>query len=136
MTTPQRTPEPERPIAIAPYEGTVTVRFDGVTVADSDRALALREADYPIVYYVPREDVDLDSLQPTEHRTVCPFKGEASHYTVLGDGERAENAAWSYENPLPDVAAIGRHLAFYPDKVEIVAEPGRGEAPVNREARG
>ena len=134
MTTPQRTPEPERPIAIAPYEGTVTVRFDGVTVADSDRALALREADNPIVYYVPREDVDLESLQPTEHRTVSPFKGEASHYTVLGEEARAENAAWSYENPLPDVAAIARHLAFDGGKVEVTAEPREGEAPVNREA--
>ena len=134
MTTPQRTPEPERPIAIAPYEGTVTVRFGGVTLADSDRVLALREADRPIVYYVPREDIDLESLQPTEHRTICPFKGEASYYTVLGEDSRVENAAWSYENPLPDVAAIGRHLAFYGDKVEITAEPRPGEAPVNREA--
>ena len=134
MTSPVRTPGPEYPVAVAPYEGRVTVRFDGVTIADTDQALAVREADYALVYYVPREDVDLDVLQPTEHRTICPFKGEASHYTVLGEDARTENAAWSYENPLPDVAAIARHLAFDGGKVEVTAEPREGEAPVNREA--
>ena len=102
-------------IAISPAPGRVVVRWRGQTVVDTTRALELREGSYPPVLYVPREDADMKFLTPTPRHTTCPWKGEASYFSL---GEDA-NAVWSYETPKADVAAIAGHLAFYPDKVEI-----------------
>jgi uncharacterized protein (DUF427 family) len=71
------------------------------------------------VYYVPRHDADMSRFARTEHHTSCPYKGEASYFTLVGDGRYAENAVWTYEAPFPAVGEIKEHLAFYPDKVEI-----------------
>ena len=112
-------PGPDHPISIAPNPRRVTVRFGGRVVADTRRALTLREASYAPVHYIPREDADMTVFQRTSHRTHCPFKSDAAYYTLKVDGRVAENAAWTYEDPYPGVAAIRNHLAFYPDKVEI-----------------
>ena len=119
-------PGPDHPITVAFNPKRVEIVYNGHTLADSRRALALRESTYPVVQYIPREDVDMAYMTRTEHHTHCPYKGEASYYTILMDGQFAENAVWSYEDPYPAMAEIKDHLAFYPNKVEIreLDEPG------------
>jgi uncharacterized protein (DUF427 family) len=112
----------DHPIRIEPNPGRVRVRLNGRTVVDTTRALTLFEASYPGVHYVPRDDADMALLTRTAHKTHCPYKGDAAYYTVTADGRSAENAVWTYEQPLPGVAAIAGYLAFYPNKVEIIAE--------------
>jgi uncharacterized protein (DUF427 family) len=81
--------------------------------------VALKEAGYKSVFYFPREDVAMAFLTRTDHHTTCPYKGEASYFTIVRDGQIVENAVWSYEDPYPAVAAIRERLAFYPNLVEI-----------------
>jgi uncharacterized protein (DUF427 family) len=97
------------------------VTFDGAVVADTSAAIRLDEGDYPAVYYVPRNDVKMESLTRTTHRTHCPFKGDASYFTLESRGRSAENAVWSYETPYDEVAVIKEFLAFYPEKVDSIA---------------
>ena len=106
-------------IAVTPHPGRVRVLFAGRTVVDTTRALALAEGSMRPVLYVPREDADMAAFAPTPRHTHCPFKGEASYFTLRAEGREAQNAVWSYEAPLPGVSAIAGHLAFYPDQVEI-----------------
>lgn len=112
----------DHPITIEAAPHRVRVIFAGRVVADSGRALLLREAAYPPVFYVPRRDADMALLMRTDRRTRCPYKGEASYYSIRAAGGSSENAAWSYEQPLSDVAEIAGHLAFYPDRVERIDE--------------
>ena len=91
-------------------------------VADTTRALTLREASLPPVQYVPREDADLALLARTDHTSHCPYKGDAAYFSVRADGRTAENAVWTYEQPYPAVSAIAGHLAFYPDRVDAIEE--------------
>ena len=112
-------PGADHPITVAFNPKRVEVVYNGHTIADSRRALTLQESTYPAVQYIPREDVDMAYMSRTEHHTFCPYKGEASYYTLLMDGAFAENAVWSYEDPYPAMAEIKDHLAFYPNKVEI-----------------
>lgn len=121
-----KVPGPDHPITVEPNPNRVVVRHGGRTVADTRRALTLKEASYPPVQYVPREDADMALLERTGRSTRCPYKGDAAYYTVkAADGGRgaAENAVWTYEEPFPTVAAIKGHLAFYPDRVEVTEEP-------------
>jgi uncharacterized protein (DUF427 family) len=113
-------PGPDHPITISPEAQRVRIEFGGRTVADTTRALTLKEASYPAVYYVPRADADMSLLTRTAHSTHCPYKGDASYFTISGDGRAAENAVWSYETPFPAVAEIKDHLAFYPNKVDVI----------------
>jgi uncharacterized protein (DUF427 family) len=107
------------PIDVEPAGGVVRVRYAGREIAASERALVLREARHRPVVYVPLEDVDAAVLEPSDHATYCPFKGEASYYS-LRDGDRvAEDAVWTYREPYDAVAAIAGHVAFYPQHVEI-----------------
>jgi uncharacterized protein (DUF427 family) len=108
---------PEHEVTVAPFAGRVVVRAGGETIVDTREALALREASYPPVYYVPRKDARMERLKKTEHRSYCPFKGDASYFTIEGG---AENAAWSYETPFDEVAAIREALAFYPKRVDAI----------------
>jgi uncharacterized protein (DUF427 family) len=113
-----REPGPAHPITIAPAGKRVTVRAGGKLIVDTQNALALREANYPPVYYLPRDDADRSVLTRTAHSTHCPYKGDASYYSVPGD--KGANAIWTYEDPCPSVAAIKDHLAFYPDRVDSI----------------
>lgn len=122
-----RQPGPDHPISVAASPARVVVRLGGRVVADSTRALELREASYAPVQYIPREDVAMDLLARTAHTTHCPFKGDAAYYTIAIDGSVAENAVWTYEAPFPAVAPIAGHLAFYAGKVdaiEVTPPPG------------
>lgn len=113
-------PGPEHPITLAPTAGRVVVRAGGRVIADSRNALTLAEASYPPVQYIPRADVDMALLSATDHATHCPYKGDASYFSIPAGGARAVNAVWSYAAPYPAVAAIAGHLAFYPDRVEAI----------------
>jgi len=109
---------PDHPITITAAPDRVRVTFAGRVVADSVRALLLAEAAHAPVAYIPRGDVDLTLLERSEHKTRCPYKGEASYYSIRADGRAAPNAVWSYEQPLEDVVAIAGHMAFYPNRVD------------------
>ena len=100
----------------------VQVTFNGTVIADTRRALVLREGPLPPAQYIPREDVTMDFLRPTTHSTHCPFKGDASYFNVSVDGKTAENAVWTYEAPLSSVADIKKYVAFYPDKMDAIQE--------------
>lgn len=120
---PVRIPGPDHPITVQPSGGRVVVRAGDRVVADTRNALTLREASYPPVFYIPREDADMAALRRTEHHTYCPYKGEASYFSLPGNEEGAVNAIWSYEAPHDPVAPIRDHLAFYPDRVRIEHTP-------------
>jgi uncharacterized protein (DUF427 family) len=115
-------PGPDHPITIARNAKRVRVSFAGKVVADSARALTLQEASYPPVNYIPRADVDMAALTPTAHASHCPYKGDASYFTISVNGKTADNAVWSYEQPYPAMAAIKDHVAFYPNRVDKIEE--------------
>jgi uncharacterized protein (DUF427 family) len=115
-------PGPEHPITISRNGGRVRVRFAGRTIAETTRALTLKEAHYPPVHYIPRADADMSALTRAAHHTHCPYKGHASYFTIIADGRTAENAVWSYEQPFPAVAEIKECLAFYPNRVDAIEE--------------
>jgi uncharacterized protein (DUF427 family) len=117
-----RLPGPDHPISIERNPARVVVSAVGRVVADTRNALTLREADYPPAQYIPREDVDLSLLKRTDYATYCPYKGECSYYSVPAGGKKSVNAVWTYENPYPAVAQIKGHVAFYPDRVDEIAE--------------
>lgn len=113
-------PSARHAITIEPTGRHVTVRVDGEVVAETDRALTLQESTYDAVQYIPLADVNRDLLRPTDTATYCPFKGEASYYSVAtSGGETVDDAIWTYPEPYDAVAAIAGHVAFYPDKAEI-----------------
>lgn len=115
---PIKIPGPDHPITITPFDGKVVVRVGGKVIVETTKALQLKEASYPPVLYVPRADADMAVLERSEHETYCPYKGDASYYS-LPSGDAGKNGVWTYETPYADVAEIKDHLAFYPDKVEI-----------------
>src|SRR5216683_4339415 len=119
---PIRIPGPDHPISMQHNPARVVVSVAGRVVADTHDALTLREADYPAVQYIPREDVDLTQLERTDHATYCPYKGECSYYSVPAGGKKSVNAVWTYEDPYPAVAQIKGRVAFYPDRVDEIAE--------------
>lgn len=115
-------PGPDHPITITPNPQHVRVIFNGRIVADTRRALTLREASYPPVHYIPREDIEMAVLERTTHATHCPYKGDASYFSLKVDGRVSENAIWSYEEPYAAVGSIKEHLAFYPNRVDRIEE--------------
>ena len=119
-------PGPDHPITVTPSPDRITVQAAGRTVADSSRALILKEASYPAVRYIPREDVDMTLLRPSDHATYCPYKGDCTYFSIPSAGERGTDAVWSYPEPYAAVAAIKDHLAFYPDRVEQKVEAPAG----------
>ncbi len=122
MTKPVKVPGPDHPITIAPHPARVVVTAGGRVVADTRDALALREASYPPVLYLPRDDVDLTQLERSDHVTYCPYKGDAAYYGIPAAGERGRDAVWTYEAPYDAVSPIKDRLAFYPDRVDAIDE--------------
>ncbi len=115
-------PGPDHPITITKNPKRVVVTLGGKTVADTKGALILKEASYPAVQYIPREDADMALLSRTDHSTYCPYKGDASYYSIPSGGERSKNAVWSYEHTHDAMAQIKDYLAFYPDRVDSIIE--------------
>ncbi len=113
---------PHHPISVQRNPARVVVSVAGRMVADTRKALTFCEAAYPPVQYIPAEDVDFSQLERTDHVTYCPYKGDCNYYSVTAGGNKSVNAVWSYEDPFPAVAQIRGHVAFYPDRVDEIAE--------------
>jgi len=113
-------PGPEHPISIEANPSRVVVAVGGKVIADTGDALTLREASYPAVQYIPRRDVDMAALVRSAHTTFCPYKGEASYYSIPAGGDRSVNAVWTYESPFDAVKQIAEYVAFYPDRVDRI----------------
>lgn len=121
---PIRTPGPDHPITVTPQGGRVVIREGSRVVADSTAALTLQESTYPAVQYVPLADVDATLLEPSDHTTYCPYKGDAGYFSLrLADGSVAQDAVWTYRTPYDAVAEIEGLVAFYPDVVDVEVTP-------------
>jgi uncharacterized protein (DUF427 family) len=112
-------PDPNHPITVTRAPTRVQVLFAGHLLADSGDVLVLKEADYDPVYYFPRKDIEMAVLQHSDHRTHCPYKGDASYFTIMRDATIVENVAWSYVSPLSGRSDIAGRIAFYPQHVEF-----------------
>ena len=118
-------PTVEHPITINPTGARVVVRVNGDVVADTHDALQLQESTYPAVQYIPLKDVVQDRLARTDTSTYCPYKGDASYFSVTTTaGTTVDDVIWTYDEPYPAVAAIAGHVAFYPDKADVSVERG------------
>ena len=123
-------PGPDHPISIQRNPARVVASVAGRVIADTRNALTLSESDYSPVQYIPREDVDFSQLERTNHASYCPYKGDCSYYSVPAGGEKSVNAVWTYEDPYPAVAQVKGHVAFYPDRVDEIAQ----QLPTTRES--
>ena len=112
-------PGPDHPIVVTKNPKRVTVSVNGKMIASTTGALSLKEASYPAVQYIPRADANMAMLERTDHSTYCPYKGDASYFSIPLAGERGVNAVWSYEHPHDAMREIKDYLAFYPDRVTI-----------------
>lgn len=113
---------PAKQITVVQHPGTVTVSAGGVVVARSNAARVLTESPYKPAFYIPFSDIDFSRLEKTSHATHCPYKGDASYWSVVPAGEKGVNAMWAYETPFDEMAEIKDHGAFYPDRVTIEAD--------------
>jgi uncharacterized protein (DUF427 family) len=113
-------PGPDHPITIEANPSRVVVTVGGKVIADTSDALTLREASYAPVQYIPRRDVDMSALARSEHTTYCPYKGDASYYSIPAGGDRSLNAVWTYETPFEAMTQIKDYVAFYPDRVDEI----------------
>jgi uncharacterized protein (DUF427 family) len=116
---------PDHRVDLLPERRRVKVTFGGVTIADSNSALRVEETGHAPVHYLPEKDMRLDLMRPTEHHTRCPYKGEASYWTIevpAGDGaeQRSENAVWAYPSPYDEVSRLAGYYAFYTSRVDSV----------------
>ena len=109
-------------VTTRPSSAHVEVRVGGELVASTDRALELDETGLPTRYYLPRSDVRMELLNRTELHTTCPFKGEASYWSIEVGGVRHDDVVWSYETPIHGVAEIAGYLSFYPNRVEVTVD--------------
>ena len=100
------------------------VEFGGALVADSRNALRVEETGHQPVHYIPAKEIRLDLLHATEHHTSCPYKGEASYWTIEAPGtagpKRSENAVWAYPTPYDEVQGLTGHYAFYTSRVDLI----------------
>jgi len=120
---------PDYRVDMLPRRNRVVVRTDADVIAETLHPILVDEQDHGLVVYVPREDVQMDRLEPTDTVTYCPFKGQAAHWRLTGtDGP---DIAWSYEEPFPEVARIEGYVAFYQDRVhvELGQAPRRADRP-------
>ena len=113
---------PDYAVDIVPAAGRFIARVDDEIVADSERALEVRESFHETVIYFPPEDVRAEYLAASDHRTRCPFKGDASYRSLHLGERRLDNAVWVYESPMAEVAALAGHFAFYRDRVDVTRE--------------
>ena len=95
----------------------VNVEFNGVTIAESSKAILFREGSMAPVYYFPRDDVRMDLMRRSRHKTHCPFKGDASYWNLSVGEKSLQNVVWSYENPIEEVVSIKNFVAFYMDQL-------------------
>ena len=107
-----------RPPRVEPTAKRIRVIFNGVTIADSTRALRVLETSHPPAYYIPQADLQMQHLTPTRQQTFCEFKGAASYWTLQVGDRVSENAAWGYLKPSRGFEAITGHLCFYAGRAD------------------
>jgi len=116
--------KPEHRVDLHPDSRRVRVSFGGVVIADSSATLRVEETGHGPVHYIPEKDVRIDLLRPTDHSTHCPFKGDASYWTIEvagADGaRRSENAVWAYQTPFDEMHDLAGHYAFYDSRVDSI----------------
>lgn len=116
-------------IDILPSSRRVRVEMNGVVLADTPRALVLFETGLQPRWYLPKVDVRMDLLEPTDHSTRCPYKGQAEYWSARVDDKLEENVAWSYRTPLPESERIAGHISFYDERVDLFVDGERRERP-------
>lgn len=112
-------------IEVRPSTSHVRILIGGEVVAESRRPLVLEETRCPPRYYLAAEDVRMDRLERTATHTRCPYKGDATYWSVRAGDRTVEDAAWSYEDPVPERADIRGLLCFYPSRVDDFLVDGR-----------
>lgn len=112
--------KPNYSLKIVPAMKYVKVTFCGQTIAESRNTLMMSERSHGPVYYFPKADVHFEMLEKSDYSSHCPFKGDASYWSILGAGRREKNAVWSYENPYDEVTEIAGTMAFYASKVDSI----------------
>jgi uncharacterized protein (DUF427 family) len=115
---------PDHRVDLLPESRRIKVVFGGMTIADGSAALRVEETGHSPVYYLPEKDVRMDLLHRTDHHTGCPFKGEASYWTIeagdAGSSRRSGNAVWAYSTPYDEVSGLVGYYAFYPNRVDSI----------------
>jgi uncharacterized protein (DUF427 family) len=113
--------KPDHRVDLLPETRRVRVKFGGAVIADSHAALRIEETGHGPVHYLPEKDVRTDLLRPTDHTSHCPFKGDASYWTIEVPGAgRSENAVWGYRTPFDETAGLAGHYAFYESRVDAI----------------
>jgi len=114
--------KPDHRVDLIRDDRRVRVTFAGQVIADSKNTLRVEETGHGPVHYFPEQDIRLDFLRPTEHKTYCPFKGDCSYWTVALDGgaKQAENAVWGYRAPYDEARGLAGHYAFYGSRVDRI----------------
>ena len=107
----------------------VRIEIDGVTVADSTNASFLYETGLPVRYYLPKTDVRMDLLTPSDTSTACPYKGTARYWSAEVNGETHQDVVWGYDSPLPESQKITGLICFYDEKVDVYVDEERQERP-------
>jgi uncharacterized protein (DUF427 family) len=117
-------------ITITPADVHVEVRVGGETVAVSDHPVLLSETGLPTRYYLPRQDVRTEMLRSTSFETTCPFKGQASYWSVAIGEEVHENVVWAYEAPIPAAEGVAGLFCFYNERVDLIVDGDPEPRPV------
>jgi uncharacterized protein (DUF427 family) len=116
-------------ITITPTDLQVEISVDGDKIAESRRPVLLQETGLPTRYYLPREDVRMELLRPTATETTCPFKGQASYWSVEAGGKVHDDLVWSYESPIPQAEGVAGLLCFFNERVDLTLQGERQATP-------
>jgi uncharacterized protein (DUF427 family) len=106
-------------ITITPTDVHIEVTLDGEKLAESDRAVRLDETGLPARYYLPPADVRTELLRSTARETTCPYKGQASYWSVQVGDEIHQDLVWSYQAPIAEADGIAGLMCFYGERVEL-----------------
>jgi len=96
----------------------IRAEFAGQTVVDSRHAKLLHESGLLPILYFPAEEVRTDLFRPSDKRTKCPWKGEASYWSIDVAGHAAEDAVWEYRDPIPDSPPLKGYFGVYWHKLD------------------
>ena len=118
MELPKAVGKPDHRVAFEKSPKRMRVIVEDTTIVDTVGPGLMFETGHRPAYYFPRKDVRMDVLERTAHQTHCPYKGDASYWTIKIGDRLIDNAVWSYEQPLPEMSQIKDYLAFYWNKVD------------------
>lgn len=106
-------------ITLRKADGSWVLRAGGAVLGETDNAIELTEGDYPSVVYFPRDDIAMAFLDKSDTTSVCPFKGDATYYSIQTKSSLIKDAGWSYETPKDGLEGITGHLAFFASKATV-----------------